>query len=368
MRVRDDIADLIDATSGNAIELIVVILAIAKCDLQITQLLLGGSILCNSLLVPGLGYFARGNTYISDQSTAATREAGKDSLSLIISVGAILLPVSFVVMRSKMTESIGANPTWDGTADISRLGHGISAGFLLFYIVNFVSQLRRCYYAKREDNNSCSITFSTPLPAAVVLHPRATTGGFGANGQAKEDIETHHEECEEGDVDDLSISVAMCITLLVGITVIMVIAADFLLDSINGVTDKYPSFEKIWVVMFFLPAVSKVTEVSFAIKAVDEEELRHRCRIGTASSLQITVFIIPLIDVMAWIFNKPFLTLFDPYLSVALFVGVSCGSVRVLGLRTSSIGWASVGLYIVTVFNYSIPPWRGGVFECFRCV
>ncbi len=46
------------------------------------------------------------------------------------------------------------------------------------------------------------------------------TGGFDANGQAKEDIEAHHEECEEGDVDDSSISVAMCITLLVGITVV----------------------------------------------------------------------------------------------------------------------------------------------------
>lgn len=52
------IGGLLNATLGNAVELIVAILALVKCELQVVQSSLIGSILSNLLLVCGMCFFA----------------------------------------------------------------------------------------------------------------------------------------------------------------------------------------------------------------------------------------------------------------------------------------------------------------------
>lgn len=60
MRVGQTIGGLLNATLGNVVELIVAILALVKCELQIVQSSLLGSILSNLLLVLGMCFFAGG--------------------------------------------------------------------------------------------------------------------------------------------------------------------------------------------------------------------------------------------------------------------------------------------------------------------
>jgi len=238
-------------------------------------------------------------------------------------------------------------------AFILRMGHGLAVGYLFFYIVHLV-------YPKREDDESCSVTSPTPLPVAAMLHP---AGKFDAHGPAKGDVEAHYKE---GDVNKSFMPVAMCIALLLAVIMIIVITIAFLLDSISGVTDKYPSIGKYWFVIIFVSAASKVAEFSFAIEATDEKALKHRCQVGAASSLQITMFIIPLVDVIAWIFNKPFLMLFDPFPSFMLLVGVLIGNALVLGTLTWLHGALLICHYAMIAVQCWFHPWREGVFECFH--
>jgi Ca2+:H+ antiporter len=66
MRVGQTLAGLLNATLGNAVELIVAIIALVKCELHIVQSSLVGSILSNLLLVLGMCFFA-GGTRFSEQ-------------------------------------------------------------------------------------------------------------------------------------------------------------------------------------------------------------------------------------------------------------------------------------------------------------
>jgi Ca2+:H+ antiporter len=65
LRVGQTLGGLINATLGNAVELIVAIIALIKCELEVVQASLLGSILSNLLLVLGMCFFAGGCASVS---------------------------------------------------------------------------------------------------------------------------------------------------------------------------------------------------------------------------------------------------------------------------------------------------------------
>ncbi len=86
LRVGQTIGGLLNATLGNVVELIVAILALVKCELQIVQSSLLGSILSNVLLVLGMCFFAGGLRF-SEQSFGDAGAQINSSLLLISVIG-----------------------------------------------------------------------------------------------------------------------------------------------------------------------------------------------------------------------------------------------------------------------------------------
>jgi len=79
-----------NATLGNAVELIVAIIALVKCELQVVQSSLIGSVLSNLLLVLGMCFFCGGLKYSEQgfKSAAAQTNSGL----LVMAVIAVLIP------------------------------------------------------------------------------------------------------------------------------------------------------------------------------------------------------------------------------------------------------------------------------------
>lgn len=97
MRLGQTLGGLVNATLGNVVELIVAIIALIKCEIQVVQSSLVGSMLSNLLLVLGMCFLAGGLKY-SEQSMKETAAQLNMSL-LLISVIAVLVPVSRVCSR-----------------------------------------------------------------------------------------------------------------------------------------------------------------------------------------------------------------------------------------------------------------------------
>lgn len=91
MRLGETLGGLVNATLGNVVELIVAILALVKCEIDVVQSSLIGSILSNILLVLGMCFFAGGIRF-SEQTMKGTAAQLNSSL-LLISVIAVLVPV-----------------------------------------------------------------------------------------------------------------------------------------------------------------------------------------------------------------------------------------------------------------------------------
>lgn len=92
LRLGQTLGGLVNATLGNTVELIIAIIALIKCEIEVVQSSLVGSILSNLLLVLGMCFLAGGFKY-AEQSMKETAAQLNMSL-LLIAVVAVLVPVS----------------------------------------------------------------------------------------------------------------------------------------------------------------------------------------------------------------------------------------------------------------------------------
>jgi Ca2+/H+ antiporter len=123
------LAGLLEVTSRNAVGLIFAITALVKCELNVVQSFLIGSILRNSLLVPGVYFFIGGTRSLEqDFSMGVTRQ--KISL-LTLSVIAVLLPATF--RTTVQPTSKGLVPLQDSQQGqaILAMSRGASGFFVL---------------------------------------------------------------------------------------------------------------------------------------------------------------------------------------------------------------------------------------------
>lgn len=228
LRVGQTIGGLLNATFGNAVELIVAIVALTKCELRVVQSSLIGSILSNLLLVLGMCFFAGGTRY-SEQGFMASAAQLNSSL-LAISVIAVLLPAAF-----HFATNITADP--DEGMDILRMSHGVAIVLLLIYAGYLFFQLWSHAHLYDEGEHAGAAAPSTAYPK----DGRSLRGiALGAIGRKKAaDVEQTQDEPHEDEVEEIEVpklNVTSAVLLLVVVTVLVAFTAEYLVDSIDGLT------------------------------------------------------------------------------------------------------------------------------------
>ncbi|KAJ8468869.1 hypothetical protein ONZ51_g9370 [Trametes cubensis] len=338
MRVGQTLAGLLNATLGNAVELIVAIIALAQCQLQIVQSSLVGSILSNLLLVLGMCFFA-GGTRFSEQGFGVSVTQLNSSL-LIISVIAVLIPAAFHF-------SAGAEIKDPQEArDILAVSHGTAIILLFVYGSYLVFQLfshKALYDEKHED-----VFRSTQYPgrekkkamangetnsqaeangSSIPLNPVSSREPFQSSPTGSISQEHDAEAAtvappqEEEEVEVPQMSVPMTIGLLVVVTVLVAVTAEFLVDSINGMVEG-GNISKEFIGLILLPIVGNAAEHVTAVTVSVKDKLTLSLGVAVGSSIQIALFVIPFIVTLGWIMGKPLSLLFDPFESIVLFFSV----------------------------------------------
>lgn len=134
-RLGDTIGALINVTFGNAVELIIFIIALVKNEIRIVQASLLGSILANLLLIMGMAFLAGGLRFQEQIYNSTVTQMSACLLSL--SVVSLLLPTAF---HASWSDSDSADRE---TLKVSR---GTSVVLLLVYILYIIFQLRTHSY------------------------------------------------------------------------------------------------------------------------------------------------------------------------------------------------------------------------------
>jgi Ca2+:H+ antiporter len=261
LRLGQTLGALINASFGNAVELIVGIMALNKGLIDVVQSSLLGSVLSNVLFVLGCCFFFGGlKNPVQKYSTGA---ANINSSLLALTVLGFLLPAAFNLALPNDSNS------WDKQLAFS---HSTSIGLLSIYFAYIYFQL--------------------------VSHPHI----FVSEGE------------EEGEVPEMNLTTN--IAALVGSTLLIGISAEYLVGSIEGLSAQY-GLSEAFIGLIILPIVGNAAEHVTAVFAALRNQMDLAIGVSLGSSLQIAIFVTPFLVIIGWITGHP-LSLAFPIFDVAV--------------------------------------------------
>ena len=315
LRVGEVLGGLLNASFGNAVELIVSIIALAKDQVLIVQTSLIGSMLSNLLLVMGMCFFFGGFNRM-EQAFNLTVAQTASSL-LFLAVSSLIIPTAFEEWAKTSDGTTGddtattENPK-PGVAAVSR---GTAVLLLFVYACYLFFQLKshaEIYNTTGEKNQKRNVT--KKFKNAVIPEK------LRRKSPEERDAMVVEEPSDEPEEPNLSVAVAI-LTLTIS-TVLVALNAEYLVDSINAITCG-GGISKNFVGLILLPIVGNAAEHATAVTVAVKDKMDLAIGVAVGSSMQIALLVLPFVVVLGWIMGKDDMTLFfDGFQIAVLFVAV----------------------------------------------
>jgi Ca2+:H+ antiporter len=263
----EGIGGLLNATFGNAAELIIAIIALRQGLFDVVKASLTGSIIGNILLVLGAAFFAGGLKYPSQTFNAGA--ARSQATMMTLASIALIIPAAFHILAG------AAGAAYEGD-----LSFEISIVLLVTY--------------------ACSLLFS---------------------------LRTHKELFKgSGDPDTAEGHAAWSLGKSVGILTIATAFIAWMSEILVGsVTEAAASLgmSSIFVGVIVVAVIGNAAEHSTAILVARKNRMDMSLAIATGSSIQIAVFVAPLLVLLSyWIAPRPMDLVFTPAEVMATAVAV----------------------------------------------
>ena len=312
LRTGEVIGGLLNASFGNAVELIVSIVALVQDQVLIVQTSLIGSMLSNLLLVMGMCFFFGGINRVEQNFNMTVAQTAASLLFL--AVGALLIPTCFDEFANIGTQSQRANPDpGNPKPHVADLSRAVSILLLIVYGCYLFFQLK-----------SHNAMFSEPSQKTAKRDVKGKIRAALPDRFQSKSPEPGNELAPDGEEEpeepNLSIWVAM--GTLAASTVLVALNAEFLVDAINEVTCG-GGISKNFVGLILLPIVGNAAEHATAVTVAVKDKMDLAIGVAVGSSMQIALLVLPLVVVLGWIIGKDDMTLFfDGFQIVVLFVAV----------------------------------------------
>jgi len=256
---------------------------------------------------------------------------------------AILIPAGFHAAFS------GNDP--NEQADVLAMSRGTAVILLVIYLAYMIFQLWSHSHlfvdgsADQAPMQTRKIGKHTMFKEAKSVR-RAQAAAGSASGNNLEDGANGNPEDEEEE-EEPSINLWSCIILLLAVGALVGVTAEWLVDSINGLTERGGITEQ-WVGLILLPIVGNAAEHVTAVTVAAKDKLDLSIGVAVGSSIQIALFVIPVLVLLAWALGKPLSLLFDPLESVVLFLAVLLANYTMQDSRSNWLeGWLLMSVYLI---------------------
>ncbi|CAG8530903.1 10697_t:CDS:2 [Ambispora gerdemannii] len=308
LRVGQTIGSLLNATFGNAIELIISIFAIRQGQIRVVQASMLGSIITSLLLVLGTCFVA-GGYYKAEQSFNQTAAQTSSSLMTLACI-ALIIPAA-----------LHAAVDADNHKEILDLSHGTAIVLLGVYGFYLYFQL--------------------------ISHKHLYS-------EIPEEGEEQQEEQEEKEEPQLTLQLSL--GLLVGATLVVAFCAEYLVDSIEGIVES-SGLSRTFVGLILLPIVSNAAEYITAVTAAIKDKMDLAIGCTTGSSMQIALLITPFLVVLGWTLDQPMTLFFDVFETVILFISVLITNYLIQDGKSNWLeGVLLLSTYIIIVLAFYFYP------------
>ncbi|OIW32056.1 Calcium/proton exchanger [Coniochaeta ligniaria NRRL 30616] len=320
LRTGETLGGLLNATFGNAVELIVAIIALTQKDPKviIVQTSLIGSILSNLLLVLGMCFFFGGLR--RQEQFFNTTVAQTAASMLALAVASIIVPTVFDANNGTGTDS---------TLDVAALSRGTAVILLIVYAAYLFFQLKTHHLMFAEESQKVPAKpYRKALKPGAIGQAMVNPAGMMANGVSDQEelrktmMNLHpKEDDDEGEDPQLHFWVAIA-TLSIS-TVIIALCAEFMVGSIDAVTKSGHGISEEFVGLILLPIVGNAAEHATAVTVAIKDKMDLAIGVAVGSSMQVALFLIPLLVIIGWGMGIDNMTLsFDVFQVAVLFVSV----------------------------------------------
>ncbi|HEY3379711.1 MAG TPA: calcium/proton exchanger [Armatimonadota bacterium] len=283
---------LLNATFGNATELIIALLALRAGLDEVVKASISGSIIGNILLVLGLSMFVGG--WGRDKQRFSRTNAGASASMLMLAVVALVMPAVFDLT---MYGSLNAPPPGSPLPLLSLL---VAIVLILIYLASLIFSLR-----------THRMLFAPPGPARP-----------------------HAELSRRNAVLLLSIT-----------TVLVALESELLVSSIEAATSAL-HMTKFFVGVIVVAVIGNAAEHFSAVSMARKDKMDLAMTIATASSTQIALFVAPVLVFASFLFGTPMTLVFNPFEIVGIALSVLLLSVVSLDGESN---WFE-GLQLVAVY------------------
>jgi len=139
-------------------------------------------------------------------------------------------------------------------------------------------------------------------------------------------LKTHQQYYkDEGDDEEEEeypeITMPFALMALAIVTVFVAICSDFLVDSLDEVTDVW-GISETFAGMILLPIVGNAAEHLTAVTVAMKNKLNLSIGVAVGSSQQIAMMVVPLLVILGWIIDQPMSLYFDVFETAVLFMTV----------------------------------------------
>ncbi len=307
------IGGLLNATFGNATELIIAFFALQAGKFDVVKASITGSIIGNLLLVLGLALFLGGLRY--PKQTFSRQSAGTAASLLVISVIAFLVPALFDITEKQFGISSA-----QVKIDDANLALGVSIVLLALYAGNIIFTL--------------------------VTH---------------KDLLSNTDEAESEDHKP-KWSVPTALGVLVGSTVLVGFMSEFLVSNLEGFT-KVAGLSEFFVGLIIIPIVGNAAEHASAVVFAIKNRMELAITIAIGSTVQVALLVAPILVLLSWVIGTPMdLVLNNPLEIVTLIGAVLIGNSVTRDGETNWLeGLMLLGVYAILAIAFFFLPNVPGV-------
>ncbi|KAI0804364.1 Sodium/calcium exchanger protein-domain-containing protein [Xylaria sp. FL0064] len=153
------------------------------------------------------------------------------------------------------------------------------------------------------------------------------------------------DDAAEVHEDDISRPAAVVLLLIT--TALVATCAEFLVDSIEAVVAT-SSLKEIFIGLIILPIVGNAAEHVTAVTVAMKNKMDLAIGVAIGSSIQIALFVTPLVVIIGWIINQPMTLYFTLFETVCLFVSAFIINFLILDGRSNYLeGALLVATYVI---------------------
>lgn len=251
---------LLNATLGNAAELIITIFAINKGLLDLVRASITGSIVGNILLVMGLSLVFGG--WKHGTQTFDRRRASMNATLLVLAVVALMVPSLFdVAIQENKAAELG-------------LSEGVAVVMIILYGLSLLYGLRQ----QKKDKTHEAVA-----------------------------DEVHHTQW----------TMRQALMVLAGATLGIVFMSEVLVGAVEHVTEALDLTE-FFLGIIIIPLVGNVAEHLVAVQVAYKNKMELSMAVSLGSSLQIALFVAPVLVFISLLFGETLLLVFNTFELIAL--------------------------------------------------